>query len=183
MTSIINLSNSVVVSDPCYSSPTWCQTILSDVLPGRFIAQVNEDPETGRCAELLVIHEDYYQMHLDYNEHSSCGVDSGQLGIFDAASYRNDSAAGSLGAPALDFVLPDHTNEGDRWYEQICRFTLDDLGYGSYDSGIVSSSGWGDGMYPLDVARNDQGQIVGMLVTFIDLDEVEADQDFLMEEE
>lgn len=168
MTSIINLSNSVVVSDPCYSSPTWCQTILTDVLPGRFIAQVNEDPETGRCAELLVIHEDYYQMHLDYNEHSSCGVDSGQLGIFDAASYRDDSAAGSLGAPALDFVLPDHTNEGDRWYEQICRFTLDDLGYGSYDSGIVSSSGWGDGMYPLDVARNDQGQIVAMQVIFID---------------
>jgi hypothetical protein len=129
---------------------------------------VNEDPETDRCAELLVIHEDYYQKHLDYVEHSSCGVDSGQLGIFDAASYRNDDYAAGITAPKVDYFLPGESLEGDAWYEKMCKFTLDNLGYGSYDSGIVSSSGWGDGMYPLDVARNDQGQIVAMQVIFID---------------
>ena len=81
MTTTINLSNEVIVSDPCYSRPTWCQTVLTDVLPGRYISQVNEDPETERCAELLVIHEDFYQSRLIYDEHSNCGVDSGQLGV------------------------------------------------------------------------------------------------------
>ena len=168
MTSTINLSSNVIVSDPCYSRPTWCQTVLTDVLPGKYISQVNEDPETDRCAELLVIHEEYYQKHLDYVEHSSCGVDSGQLGIFDAASYRNDDYAAGITAPKVDFFLPGDSLEGDAWYEKMCKFTLDSLGYGSYDAGVVSRSGWGDGMYPLDVARNDQGQIVAMQVIFID---------------
>jgi hypothetical protein len=48
---------------------------------------------------------------------------------------------------------------------------------------VVSSSGWGDGMYPLQVARNDDGQIVAMLVTFIDLEAQEDEDDFLMDDE
>jgi hypothetical protein len=38
-------------------------------------------------------------------------------------------------------------------------------------------------MYPLQVARNDGGQIVGMLVTFIDLEEDEDEDDFLMDDD
>jgi hypothetical protein len=37
-------------------------------------------------------------------------------------------------------------------------------------------------MYPLQVARNDGGQIVGMLVTFIDLEDEDED-DFLMDDD
>lgn len=182
MTEVINLSNNVIVSDPCYSIPTWCQTVLTDVLPGRYISQVNEDPETGRCAELLVIHEDYYQKHLDYQEHSQCGVDSGQLGVFDAASYRSDAAAADIQTPPSDFFLPRNDQDGDAWYEKICKITLDDpLQWGSYDTGVVSSTGWGDGVYPLQVARNESGQIVAMQVTFMDLDEDE--DDYLMDED
>lgn len=183
MTHTINLSDEVVVSDPCYSRPTWCQTILKNVLPGRFVAQVNEDPETGRSAELLVIHEDYYQKHLDYSEHANCGVDSGQLGIFDSPSYRDDAYAAGITTPKLDFFLPGESQEGDAWYEKMCKLTLAADGYGAYDAGIVSSSGWGDGMYPLNVAYNDIGQIVAMLVTFIDLDPEDEDDDFLMDDE
>jgi hypothetical protein len=36
-------------------------------------------------------------------------------------------------------------------------------------------------MYPLDVARNDQGQIVAMLVTFIDISENNDEPDTCME--
>ena len=176
MTTTINLSNEVIVSDPCYSRPTWCQTVLTDVLPGRYISQVNEDPETDRCAELLVIHEDFYQSRLIYDEHSSCGVDSGQLGIFDAASYRSDAAAEGITTPYVDFALPGDSLEGDSWYTKMCKFTLAELNWGAYDAGVVSRSGWGDGMYPLDVARNDKGQIVAMLITFIDTDPEEDDE-------
>lgn len=177
MTTTINLSSEVIVSDPCYSVPTWCQTKLTNVLPGRYITQVNEDPETDRCAELLVIHEDFYQSRLKYDEHSTCGVDSGQLGIFDAASYRSDAAAQGITTPAVEFFLPYNDSEGDAWYEKMCKFTLGELGWGAYDAGVVSRSGWGDGVYPLDVATNTDGQIVAMLITFIDTDPVDDDDD------
>jgi len=174
MTEVITLSNKVIVSDPCYSIPTWCQTVLTDVLPGRYISQVNEDPET----------DNYYQKHLDYQEHSTCGVDSGQLGIFDAASYRSDAAAAGISTPRIDFSIPGNAQDGDAWYEKMCKITLGEpLRYGAYDTGVVSSSGWGDGMYPLQVARNDDGQIVAMLVTFIDLEAQEDEDDFLMDDE
>lgn len=183
MTEVITLSNKVIVSDPCYSIPTWCQTVLTDVLPGRYISQVNEDPETGRCAELLVIHEDYYQKHLDYQEHSTCGVDSGQLGVFDAASYRSDAAAAGIKTPEFEFSVMGDPDDGDTWYEKMAKITLGEpLQWGSYDTGVVSSSGWGDGTYPLLVSRNESDQIVAMLVTFIEPEDEDED-DFLMDEE
>lgn len=169
MVQTINLGSNVVVSDPCYSRPTWCQTILEDVLPGRFVVQVNEDPETTRCAEILVIHQDHIQKHLDFVEHSSCGVDSGQLGVFDAASYRDDAYAAGITTPEVDFDMG-NSQEGDAWYTKMCKFTLSNDGWGAYDAGVVSGSGWGDGVYPLYVARNDQDQIVAMMITFIDTD-------------
>lgn len=178
---IITLSNEVVVSDPCYSIPTWCQTILTSVLPGRYIVQVNEDPESGRNAELLVIHEDHYQKHLEYEEYGTCGVDSGQLGIFDASSYRNDAIAADILIPG-DFVLPGDLSEGDKWYEAMCRFTLgNDLQWGSYDAGVVSSSGYGDGVYPLEVSKDQDGNIVAMQVIFIFPEDEDDDYDLLDE--
>ena len=34
----ITLSNVVMVSDPCYKLDTWCQTIITNVLPGTYYA-------------------------------------------------------------------------------------------------------------------------------------------------
>lgn len=177
---VITLGKEVVVSDPCYSIPTWCQTILTSVLPGRYIVQVNEDPDSGRNAELLVIHEDHYQKDLKFEDYGSCGVDSGQLGVFDAASYRNDAIAPDIMIPG-DFVLPGELSDGDKWYEAMCRYTLgNEQQWGSYDAGVVSSSGWGDGVYPLEISKDQDGNIVAMLITFIfpeDEDEYEDEAD------
>jgi hypothetical protein len=183
-TSTITLGSEVVVSDPCYAIPTWCQTILTDVLPGRYIVQVNEDPESSRNAELLVIHEDHANQFLEFHEHSECGVDSGQLGIFDAASYRDDATAAGIPVPESDFDMSPYHMPGDQWYEAISKLTLDTPEqYGSYDAGVVSSSGWGDGVYPLDVALDDDGKIVAMQVKFIYPDDEDEDEDLLGEDE
>ena len=34
---IVKLGNEVVVSDPCYTIPTWCQVIVKDVKEGDYI--------------------------------------------------------------------------------------------------------------------------------------------------
>ena len=44
----------------------------------------------------------------------------------------------------------------DAWYEAMCNFTLENDGWGAYDAGAVSSSGWGDGMYPVYGAEVDR---------------------------
>jgi hypothetical protein len=122
---------------------------------------------SNRNAELIMMHKDHQGKNLSYDRLGEFGVESGQAGVFDAVSYRNDSAAEAIETPAVDFVLPGRDLEGDVWYEKICKFTLEGDGWGSYDSGAVSSSGWGDGMYPVYGAEVD-GKIVALQLVFID---------------
>ena len=36
MTNKIKLGTEVVVSDPCYTIPTWCQAVVNKVKPGMY---------------------------------------------------------------------------------------------------------------------------------------------------
>jgi hypothetical protein len=48
----------------------------------------------------------------------------------------------------------------------MCRFTLGDQQWGSYNTGVVSSSGCGDGSYRLLVAKH-KGKIVGIAIDYL----------------
>jgi hypothetical protein len=177
----ITLSENVMVSDPCYTPDTWCQTKLDNVLPGLYNVEVERHDEgTGwgvRVSSITVIHKDYTDTD-DWEQHSECGVDSGQCGIFCMTSYRNDEMSVGITTPTLDnpFVLPYNDKGGDMWYEKMCHFTLHKDQWGLYDTGVVSSSGIGDGMYPLDVMM-DGDKIVGMRLEYLG----NSDEDLLDE--
>jgi hypothetical protein len=102
-------------------------------------------------------------------QHSDCGVDSGQCGIFCMTSYRNDEIAESITTPEVNFPYGDG-GAGEAWYVKMCKFTLGGEGWGLYDTGVVTSSGIGDGMYPLEVMM-DGDKVVGIKVVFLDADE------------
>jgi hypothetical protein len=57
-------------------------------------------------------------------------------------------------------------SEGDKWYEKMCRLTSADQQWGSYNTGVVSSSGCGDGSYRLLVAKH-KGKIVGIAIDYL----------------
>ena len=177
----ITLSENVMVSDPCYTPDTWCQTKLDNVLPGLYNVEVDKHDEgTGwgvRVSSITVIHEDYVD-DGDWEQHSECGVDSGQCGIFCMTGYRNDELSKSITTPTLDnpFVLPYNDKGGDMWYEKMCHFTLHKDQWGLYDTGVVSSSGIGDGLYPMDVMM-DGDKIVGIRLEYLG----NSDEDLLDE--
>ena len=182
----ITLSENVMVSDPCYTDPTWCQTKLNGVLPGRYNVQVEKSDEgTGwgtRVSGITILHESITDdgVSLEWEDHSECGVDSGQCGIFCMTSYRNDEMSESITTPDVNFNLGDYRKDdgGEKWYEKMCKFTLDKQQWGVYDTGVVSSSGIGDGLYPLEVMM-DKEKIVGMRITYLG----NSDEDLLDEGE
>lgn len=158
-----------MVSDPCYSPDTWCQTKLDNVLPGLYNVEVEKSDEGDwgvRVSSITVIHEDYEDTD-DWEQHSECGVDSGQCGIFCMTGYRNDEVSVGITTPTLDnpFVIP-FREDGDKWYEKICHFTLCEPQWAVYDTGVVSSSGLGDGLYPMEVMM-DKEKIVGIRITYL----------------
>ena len=173
----INLGSEVRVSDPCYGDDVWCKTRLTSVLPGEYNVDVDvsDQGEWGRrVSSMTVTHKDYVGKNLKYQEHGGIGVDSGQAGIFCESSYRNDSI--EIETPESDFHIV-FEGEGEKWYEKMCKFTLSKESYGTYESGVVATSGYGDGSYPLDIARNEDKNIVSMVITFIGDDDEEDDDE------
>lgn len=178
----ITLSENVMVSDPCYTPDTWCQTKLTNVLPGKYNVDVQKSDEGSwgtRVSSITVIHEDYDDTD-DWEQHSECGVDSGQCGVFCMTSYRNDEMSEGITTPDVNFNLGDYRKDdgGEKWYEKMCRFTLSENQWGLYDTGVVTSSGIGDGLYPMDVMM-DGDKIVGIRLEYLG----NSDEDLLDEDE
>ena len=96
---------------------------------------------------------------------------------FCESSYRNDQIAPSITTPnSGNFEYPFNDKEGDAWYDKMCKFTLSDESWGAYDTGIVSSSGIGDGSYPLYVAYDKNNNIIAMKLDYL-LDDEDEDGD------
>ena len=67
---------------------------------------------------------------------------------------------------------------GDKWYDKMCQFTLGKEQFGLYDTGVVSSSGIGDGLYPMDVMM-DGDKIVGIRLEYLG----HSDEELLSEDD
>jgi hypothetical protein len=203
----IILSKNVRVSDPCYTDDVWCKTRLKNVLPGAYNWSVNHTDlgDWGnRVSSITLIHENYNANDsLVWDYHSEIGVDSGQAGIFCESSYRNDKVFKKRKVklnviPVKKFTykkvkkLRDRSNykfslnkefkikyrqKGDVWYEKMCRFTLSGESFGAYDTGVVSSSGIGDGSYPLYVVYDNNDKIIAMQIDYLPEDEEDEDDD------
>jgi len=174
----IKLNSEVVVSDPCYTIPTWCQVIVDGVLPGYYEPMVkkHDSGDWGtRVSMQMCIHEDYIgkedELGLTWVEHGGVvGVDSGQAGIFSMESYRNDSIVDRIGLGDGDisfFSNFPHEDEGGKWYTHMASRTLGVSQWGVYDEGAVCSSGVGDGSYMLFTTKDEFGNIIGMAVDFL----------------
>ncbi len=176
----IKLGKEVVVSDPCYTIPTWCQAVIDNVKPGVYHTTVRKHDAGDwgtRCAMVFAIHDDYYNTpHLLIGNwektNYDIGVDSGQCGIFSKESYRNDDHNIELGEGDISFFnqepwkdMGPKKESGEDWYVKMCSRTLGNTQWDTYDEGIVSSSGFGDGSYELFVVKK-RGKIVAFAIDF-----------------
>lgn len=151
-----NTSGRMFVTDPCYEPGTWCTTELV-VKKGDWNSEIimTDEGDWGkRVAELRAYHVDHFN-RVRVNDFRridvTIGVDSGQVGLFDAAEYEK--------------VYKDGEEE---WYKGICDDTLSKSQTAVRSFGIASSSGYGDGSYNCYVFKNPEGLVVGIRVVFID---------------
>lgn len=91
-----------------------------------------------------------------------CGVDSGQIMVIDPCYVFQDDFKHSSSPPT-----------GGN-YDAICRVSLADL-FGEFplpangytgNMGVVTSSGYGDGNYPVFVDVNEDGRVVELRIAF-----------------
>lgn len=167
---LIKLSKEVMVSDPCYTDPTWCQHKLKNVLPGEYSVHCKtyDAGDWGtRNSMLLAVHQGYEMDDLRWKmcDSASIGVDSGQAGIFDLPYYRKDSVFENEESEFLKGYKVHNNEEGEIWYAHMCDRTLGEQGWGQFEHGVVSTSGYGDGSYTLYTASVNR-EVVGICIDF-----------------
>jgi len=172
----IKLSKNVIVTDPSYDTNTWCQSKFDNVLEGIYKTNchvVDTGDWGNRCSILTAVHEKYNIKDLKWEiDPAEIGVDSGQAGIFDLNSYRNDDI--EMVVPTMGFdgkgfnwleQIHKPAEKGDLWYLNICKITLSEKMWGGYENGVACRSGYGDGGYSLYVAK-DKEKIVAFCIDF-----------------
>jgi len=143
-------TSTLLATDPCYENPTWCTTIIENALPGKYLAKAiisNEGTWGERVKELIVVHESKVDNKLSsgWKWEGDCGVDSGQLGIFEKEEYPKGDTTG------------EHDDKNS-FYGKCCELTLnEDTQGGVLPLGVVTSSGYGDGNYPCYIAETKKG--------------------------
>ena len=188
----IELKDSVYVSDPCYSLGTWCQALVDNLKPGKYICYMKKaDFGPGglggiRVTDLWITHIDHphsYPVKI-LDKTIDIGVDSGQAGIYDKEYYEKHHT------PKLDEswydkqfnLIYQYDIDGNKYIEPYLIINKETNkpewissgqerreGIVMGGKGVVSLSGFGDGSYNLYARKNKEGQIIGLRINFIDL--------------
>lgn len=165
----IKLDGDVIIGDPCYFNRNidGIDNVITKVKPGwyeAFFYEVDYGKSGGsREMALEIFFKDMPEKEKDYlcfdDEIGRVPVDAGMVCVFDFG-YIENNMRNTKGEYSED------------WYEKMCNITLrscnGEEGYDcdTYeDRGVVTSSGWGDGYYPVFVAR-DGDDVVGVRVLF-----------------
>ena len=157
----LTLGNKVVISDPCYDSDVWCMLKDLPVVPGTYEAHIEFDTESMRVLSLTVWHKDYLPDEATCADEEwlseTIGVDSGQAGIYDADYFHSYHD--------LSRSTEQDLNE---WYMTACHCTTEHTNYADTmdDSCVISRSGWGDGVYSVNVNRNNNGDIIAITISY-----------------
>lgn len=158
----------LLVTDPCYTEE-YCFTRIPNAANGDWYGQAFTDagyyqPQFQQVHALRVALKD---AAIDWGNNDvfpreyvgDAGVDSGNLGIFASHSYP---------------IAPEPFH---RDFSRACFAVTEATGAGTLkDVGVVSSSGEGDGSYPVTIIRNSAGQVVAVEVVFISDEEQDEDE-------
>jgi hypothetical protein len=83
-------------------------------------------------------------------------VDSGQIMLIDPCYIKADFETEYNAPPALN-------------YAGACKASLSSDGYGEFGGlGFCTSSGYGDGLYPVYVKRDETGRVAEIKIKFIE---------------
>jgi hypothetical protein len=158
------------VTDPCYTRGTGGVHVI-DVLPGVYHASYMFGDE-GRVAEVAIVHSDYNRSDLRWSEHlETAGVDSGQCGFADDEQYPSGDSTGEF-------------EDEESFYGRVCKGTLSEKQAAELPFAVFTSTGYGDGSYPVYYAMDEERRVVGLALVFM-WDEQEDDdgEDYGLDED
>lgn len=176
----LEVTDTLFITDPCYNLDTWCTKTIE--MPfGNYNCYVNKSTKHKIINSLYIIQDGYKlgtNCYINSEEVGECGVDSGQLGIFNISKFKKKVSETEFKKslkkkfPYEDWKRQYNPNDNDKdsFYKCCCNHTLNKSGVGIINNvGVVSSSGHGDGSYPVYLiqAITEEGKkTVGLYIQF-----------------
>lgn len=135
----ITLSEETFLSDPCYGYNLGGNAFIK-TLKGEYNVFITRSESTdrfftNRITSIMVVHNDFknfVKMPKNDKENLYCSVDSGTCGIFDYEYYKTNHSEKDV---------------DDDWYDKFVINRKDTII--TDNKGAISSSGIGDGCYPV----------------------------------
>ncbi|MRX74339.1 DUF4241 domain-containing protein [Bacillus lacus] len=162
-------SGELVVTDPCYPPEELDEEgeelslLLTPACKGEWIATAFLE-EDGTVARLIAVHSGF-QVRDEWMEMEiEIPVDSAQAGIFDADSYGRDE---EISYEIENVQKLELNEEGLKYYAACCDITSTDDQGGVLESGAVTVSGLGDGLYPVFVQFDEEGKVAAAAIDFL----------------
>ena len=155
--------NQVDITDPPYDRNVWCRKTVNTV-PGTYHCYAAKNSE-GRVASCEIILDGIEVKEGMWEEVCSVGVDTGLAGFFDGKPDFPDKDWRKF-YNRISQISNSASEENDGVY------LTDFAGCNSF----FTSSGWGDGSYPVYGVRDVNGNYVALRILFIE-EEEEAFED------
>lgn len=159
------------VSDPCYDEDTWCSGMIPlEQEEWTAWAILSDEDDWGTRVAQLVLRSDgsapaFWERGWGEDQKIDVGVDSGQAGFFDVASFKKDSTVPKEFDGCEEYG--NNGEPGDHWYDMCCNVTNDgEVHAGIIPDGVVSSSGFGDGGYRC-YKKKEKGGAITIRIVFI----------------
>ena len=102
-----------------------------------------------------------------------CGVDSGQIMLTDPCYVKDFVDEMNEGGDFDASLEPNSRDEYPYTYNGACSATCSDEMVGQLGAcqGVVVSTGWGDGLYPVYVTYSEDGRIATATISFLGEDD------------
>lgn len=159
-------SGKLIITDPGYrmDEDKEMQIILSNVKKGTWTSSVSYSDEKV-VDSLLVFYGDKKPRGKWHICDKLIGVDSAQAGIFDLESFGKDEII-QYEVKNVDNIEMD--KEGLKYFVACCDMVSSNAQGGVVPGGVVTMSGYGDGLYQVKVKYNIFREVVGVMIDFKD---------------
>ena len=158
------ITSSMIISDPSYTydpkDDVSFSYVIDRVKEGKYNVYVTL--RDNHVESLMAVHSILSVYGDEWKETGSIGVDTRQAGIYDLSTYRDDNSVKEY--PRTDYEVD---NPGDEWYNVNSIITTKNSSSGVLLNGTVSSSGYGDGEYPV-YTLGYNNNVIGVKIVFID---------------
>lgn len=157
-------SGQLIVTDPAYDmTESDIQVILNNVKNGEWTGSITYDEEES-VESLRAFYKEKKPTGRWHDCDQPIGVDSAQAGIFDCAVYGKEESI----PYEVENIHDLEFEEEMKYYIACCDVVASDAQGGIVPGGIVSMSGYGDGMYDVKVKYNKSKEVVGVMINFGD---------------